>query len=910
MLKTPKNQARGKDIKNNVTECKQKAQTTKRKKSNEPTKVLENNETRVNLSKKPPVFRKGSITLNKEAVVKKVKKIKKKLFLQTLIHGQFGSDTEKSTKRIDNTRAQSNLEHSLKSKLDLSQKILCNKNSSPNTVDRIIRKSLKKGKRERILKEKEIKQKKLDEEIKKMENHYNNNLIRKINQQKIKQKKYSSEVSTGRARKEKVFKMVSSKLKTSKYRSISSRRPVNEHKVLRSMRSSSVEKEYFACNSKPNDRENEVVYCNNSGSYRESTHFPRNPENEDLTEKRNYKVKVKRNISLIDTDELERFLNVSEKFEHSEEANLSIENSEEADLSIENSEEADLSFEHNMTSFSSNQSEQISDRVIVFTQNRAARVIQKAFITFLDNKRAVKENKYSGKLQNMIKDQLSWREAQLLSLDYLREKELEDLQSLAGILGPNTQLEDLLIKVVNQRYEQFTKLFKENLENAEQAIIEEMDTIEVLDFSNLIKDRKDAVSKLIEETNLNGTLSKQDLHDLIEEGKDSNVSSISCQTEENLRKKDKKLEKSKKKTCLETVEVRVQLPAEDEKIENNLQAENELTILTKVNNKNIKMVSIKEIMSLSERELLPKYENQISEFEIMDYDEQKEIESPQPNRPSAPLQFLDSGESSPNTDYFLSLSKPSQSLPLLNLHKLQSNIFQFPATTDRHIETDSDSVKKFISSILIQLDLLTLESELKKGFCKDPLQELFKIRTEDIIDSFPVISALPPVLNIPLIIENILEDPKDTLITTQRLVVQADKIHKIMLLSAADEVLQKFRPYGYKGVPMIWSNKPRNLNPNLELENVIRAVIEELEDYSKFEIGKIATEEMILSNGHLDEELLNDIREDTLGYAIKREILEFDWLWVDYEYEETQIKLDLSELILAELAQEVVELDL
>ena len=890
MLKTPKNKGRGKDIKINFTECKQKAQTTKRKKSNEPTKVLENNETKVNLSKKPPVFRKGSIVLNKEAIVKKVKKIKKKLFLKTLIHGQFVSDTEKSTKRIDNTRAQSNLENSLKSKLDLSQKIFSNKNSSPNTVDRIIRKSLKKGKRERILKEKEIKQKKLDEEIKKMENNYTNNLIRKINQQKIKQKKYSSEASTGRARKEKVFKMVSNKLKVSKYRSISSRRPVNEHKIPRSLRSSSVEKEYFACNSKQNDREIEKVYFNNSGSYRASTHFAEDQENEELVEKKCNKFKVKRNISLIDTNELEGFHNVFEN--------------------LECNEEADLSIEHNIMSFSSDGSDQISDQVILFTQNRAAKVIQKAFINFLENKRAVKENKESAKLQNMIKDQLSWREAQLLSLDFLREKELEDLQSLAGIFGQNTQLEDLLIKVVNQRYEQFTKLFRENLENAEQTIIEEMDTIELLDFSNLIKDRKDVVSKLIEETNLSGTLSKQELHDIIEEGKDGNVNSISCQTEENLQKKEKKLEKNKKMTRLEAVEVLGKIPSEVEKIEHTHKVENELTILTKVDNKIIKKISIEEIMSLSERELLPRYDDQISGLEILDYDEQKEINSPQPFRPSAPLQFLDSGDSSPNTDYFLSLSKPSQSLPLLNLHNLQPTLFQFPATTDRHIETDSDSVKKFISSILIQLDLLSLESELKKGVSKDPLKELLKIRTEDMIDSFPVISALPSVLNIPLIIENILEDPTDTLITTQRLVLQADKIHKIMLLSTADEVLQKFRPYGYKGIPMIWSDKARNFNTSVQIEKIIRAVIEELEDYSKFEIGKIATEEMILSNGHLDEELLNDIREDTLGYAIKREILEFDWLWVDYEYEETQVKLDLSELILAELSQEVVELDL
>ena len=87
-------------------------------------------------------------------------------------------------------------------------------------------------------------------------------------------------------------------------------------------------------------------------------------------------------------------------------------------------------------------------------------------------------------------------------------------------------------------------------------------------------------------------------------------------------------------------------------------------------------------------------------------------------------------------------------------------------------------------------------------------------------------------------------------------------------------------------------------------------VVDEIEGLARCEIGKIATEEMILSNGNLDEELLQDIREETLSYAMNKEIIEDEWIWVDYEFEETQIKIDISDMILSELAEEICKLEL
>ena len=88
---------------------------------------------------------------------------------------------------------------------------------------------------------------------------------------------------------------------------------------------------------------------------------------------------------------------------------------------------------------------------------------------------------------------------------------------MAEVLGHHSHIEEIISKTVNQRYEQFAKIFKKNLENVETAMIERMDTYEVIDLSNKIKDKKDVISKIIEETNMNSSLTKQDLEAAIKE---------------------------------------------------------------------------------------------------------------------------------------------------------------------------------------------------------------------------------------------------------------------------------------------------------------------------------------------------------------------------------------------------------
>ena len=774
-------------------------------------------------------------------------------------------------------------------------------------MDQIIKHSLKKDRKDKLMKEKELKTKKLQEEIKKMESDYQNNLIRKINGKKSKNKKSSPNGRSAKGKLERVARDPANKLKTG--RSSSSRRPQKE---LPSDRSISAEKYFF------DDLYGQIETCREPGV--------EGFKNE-LASCRTAKEKVRRNVSLIDDEEgAEVFANADrdsvlaktegihfkyliekENFCCFEEKNIEI------DSEVSDDERTDLDREFY---------EAAKIKAQDLNRSRAARTIQKFARKYLKKLQKTKQEEKENKLQNFVSEQISWREAQLLSLDYLREKELQDLQSLIGLLGENPQLQDHLMRVVNQRYDLFTKIFKDNLETSEQEIIQDMNTGQVLSLSNKIKDKKDEINKMIVETNFNSSISRDEVESILKEFKDlgQELNSISCQTSIDLPDSSKPaLNESKAadgvKALMPELAVK-QAEGLNQRFSfstRDLSKGTGLQILTSVEDSHAKHITIDDILFLDPSVSSPTLEELKSgdcSKSAQDIDNLNK--SRLPVRPSAPLKFLDydDGPSDSDLDVSLSLSvlnkKPQQVLPLLNLGSIQGSISSIPITSDPRIETSPQYISRFLTEVFNSIDLTCLKEELNRGLKRDPIKELQKIHDQDL--GFMEKEPVDPVLNVKEIIESLKSDSSDEMITTQRLVNQADKIHKAMILLVADEVMQAFRPYGLRGVPLEWSERNRQVKiKEVDLGKVLKLTIQTVEEFSRFEIGKIPTEEMLQSNGKFDEELIQDIREDALAYGIKHDIIDFDWVWTEYEFEETQVKIDLADMILAELAEEVVE---
>jgi hypothetical protein len=139
-------------------------------------------------------------------------------------------------------------------------------------------------------------------------------------------------------------------------------------------------------------------------------------------------------------------------------------------------------------------------------------------------------------------------------------------------------------------------------------------------------------------------------------------------------------------------------------------------------------------------------------------------------------------------------------------------------------------------------------------------------------------------------------------------VSEAENIHNKMIFDAVNEALNDIRNRSLaENSKLPWSVKPIT-HSRPHVPELIQGTILQVEDWSSIEAGKIPNEELILSNGVVDEEGLQMIREEKLATILAQDVMTMEEQWVDYEMEETQVKVDLSDVVMDELVREVVEL--
>lgn len=60
--------------------------------------------------------------------------------------------------------------------------------------------------------------------------------------------------------------------------------------------------------------------------------------------------------------------------------------------------------------------------------------------------------------------------------------------------------------------------------------------------------------------------------------------------------------------------------------------------------------------------------------------------------------------------------------------------------------------------------------------------------------------------------------------------------------------------------------------------------------------------------GLFDEELFAEIREKKLATLLAREMIENEPRWLNYEFEEAQVKIDIGDMILEQLVTETISI--
>lgn len=120
----------------------------------------------------------------------------------------------------------------------------------------------------------------------------------------------------------------------------------------------------------------------------------------------------------------------------------------------------------------------------------------------------------------------------------------------------------------------------------------------------------------------------------------------------------------------------------------------------------------------------------------------------------------------------------------------------------------------------------------------------------------------------------------------------------------------QFRPYGKQGEPAPWSRKKRQLQrlpdkKKFDLKKIFETVRHNMFRWSIMQAGTLPRKDFIFSNV-FDEELFAEIREKKLATLLATEVIENEPQWLNYDFEEAQVRIDLGDMILEQLVSEAI----
>ena len=620
--------------------------------------------------------------------------------------------------------------------------------------------------------------------------------------------------------------------------------------------------------------------------------------------------------------------------------------------------------------------------------------------------------------QEKLKEQLIWREAQMHSLEYLKQKEIKDMQLIAQRVGKSEELGELLSSMVEKRYDQLSSLFEENLRDVQDALVQDMNTEERAKFEETLEEKREEFSKLVENdsktveeyiediisrNNLSQSDSSAENRPVIYKPKSSrpdfpyeyseiipnpplhallspNQRDFTINQESTIRQLSSE-ESQQESLTIFTRDMQIS-PSASSSSSTGLMKQLQILTPSPTNSSRKKKAITPETPPSSSREqildpiLIEEGPLDMSNSVAVQDNSLLEQLQPEfqggssytpdyiPERPSAPLQYFDSGRESPtvytspgiysssendvraeeNSDVEWVTSVDCEITPELVVEVAERILLQLIAeekgvashrrevpelpivnmvsigtapegstSSEPKIQTDSVAVRDYVEEVFAHSDLNELVNNLKNPLRKKPLDLLNRMQEIEIGTIVETeVTVFPEVLsvNLYLALENNLENStrRSNSPHMQQLIIEAEHIHNKMIFDAANEVLQRYRPYGTQGAPLPWSISDRRIGANKPIKVVIEEVKEVLLDWSSIQAGKICTEDMLLSNGVLDEELLQQIREERLASMLAEEIIEKDWVWINYEFEETQAKLDIADMILEHIAGEVISI--
>jgi len=151
-------------------------------------------------------------------------------------------------------------------------------------------------------------------------------------------------------------------------------------------------------------------------------------------------------------------------------------------------------------------------------------------------------------------------------------------------------------------------------------------------------------------------------------------------------------------------------------------------------------------------------------------------------------------------------------------------------------------------------------------------------------------------------------------LTHEGLLVEWSNIHNKCLFDVVNDILDLYRPYGIKGPPLPWSHKTKELTYKYGASKTVKKILvgvkKKVLGYAMTNAGTVRIPENFnfRNSIHYNEsQALKRLREEILGPLLNSEVSEADESWLDIELEETQVKLDITEVIVESIVKEIID---
>ena len=136
--------------------------------------------------------------------------------------------------------------------------------------------------------------------------------------------------------------------------------------------------------------------------------------------------------------------------------------------------------------------------------------------------------------------------------------------------------------------------------------------------------------------------------------------------------------------------------------------------------------------------------------------------------------------------------------------------------------------------------------------------------------------------------------------------IEYDENMNKCLIDCCIELINCERKYGENGNPLIWSSRIREIKFKYEKNNPYKLadfVCRNLFKYLKRKVGLICD-----NYENMPSEQMNLEREKRLNNIVRNELDEGDYLWKNLEMEETQLKVEVTDNIMDQLYNEIIEI--